>query len=295
VGRVHCRSRSGETLGYGTGFLVSPRLMMTNNHVLDSADRAAHSQIEFDYQIGLDGKPAPSVFFDLAPDDFFLTDEGLDYTLVAVQPRGADGHEVAAYGWNRLYEEEGKVITGECLNIIQHPNGEPKQLALRENRLEDALEAWLHYHTDTAPGSSGSPVFNDQWEVVALHHSGVPRRDEEGQILARDGQVWRRWMGEQRIDWMANEGARVSRIVRHVKDQPLAPEAARLRDEMLDRDPMAELRARARGGGEAAQPAPAPASGAGQAVTVTIPLEVTVRVTPPEGVTADVTVRVGES
>ncbi|MGL4649089.1 MAG: trypsin-like peptidase domain-containing protein, partial [Caldilineaceae bacterium] len=28
------------------------------------------------------------------------------------------------------------------------------------------------YLTDTLPGSSGSPCFNDRWEVVALHHSG---------------------------------------------------------------------------------------------------------------------------
>jgi V8-like Glu-specific endopeptidase len=26
--------------------------------------------------------------------------------------------------------------------------------------------------TDTLPGSSGSPVFNSSWQVVALHHSG---------------------------------------------------------------------------------------------------------------------------
>ena len=65
------------------------------------------------------------------------------------------------------------MIKGEYVNIVQHPNGEPKQLALRENQLVDVLENFLHYQTDTAPGSSGSPVFSDEWEVVALHHSGV--------------------------------------------------------------------------------------------------------------------------
>jgi V8-like Glu-specific endopeptidase len=30
----------------------------------------------------------------------------------------------------------------------------------------------VQYLTDTEPGSSGSPVFNSQWQVVALHHSG---------------------------------------------------------------------------------------------------------------------------
>ena len=81
VGRVHCRNRTGRTVAYGTGFMVSPRLMLTNNHVLDSAEAAAYGQIEFDYQIGLDGKPAASAFVGLSPDEFFLTDRALDYTL----------------------------------------------------------------------------------------------------------------------------------------------------------------------------------------------------------------------
>jgi endonuclease G len=239
VGRVHIRNRTGRTLGYGTGFMVSPRLLMTNNHVLDSAQKASHSQIELNYQFGFDGKPSKSVFFALAPSDFFLTDRTLDYTLVAVEPRLVDGRELGAFGWTRLLEEEGKVMVGEYLNIIQHPNGEPKQLALRENRLTDVLDDWLHYHTDTAPGSSGSPVFNDQWEVVALHHSGVPKRDKDRNILTRDGQVWRREMGEHRIDWIANEGGRISRIVRHVKRQRLDTAARRLRAGMFELDPFA--------------------------------------------------------
>ena len=37
------------------------------------------------------------------------------------------------------------------------------------------------------PGSSGSPVLNMQWELAALHHSGVPSKNEQGQILLRDG------------------------------------------------------------------------------------------------------------
>ncbi|MFC8142403.1 trypsin-like serine peptidase [Streptomyces paradoxus] len=56
---------------------------------------------------------------------------------------------------------------GEFVNIIQHPRGEPKQLSLRDNQIVDALERFLHYESDTREGSSGSPVFNDPWEVVA--------------------------------------------------------------------------------------------------------------------------------
>jgi V8-like Glu-specific endopeptidase len=37
----------------------------------------------------------------------------------------------------------------------------------------------VQYTTDTLPGSSGSPVFNDNWEVVALHHAGGPLKTND--------------------------------------------------------------------------------------------------------------------
>ena len=217
VGRVHVRTPAGRRIGFGTGFLVSPRLLLTNNHVLGSRSEAAPSRIELGYQLDPHGQATPSETFGLDPETFFLTDPTLDYTLVAVRARPA----LEPFGWLRLIEEGGKALVGERVNIIQHPNGEPKQLALRENRIIVELEEFLHYHTDTAPGSSGSPVFNDQWEVIALHHSGVPKRDEQNRILTRDGEVWERTMGEHRIAWLANEGARISRILRHIRQQRL--------------------------------------------------------------------------
>src|SRR5215207_3967938 len=234
VGRVTIRTRTGQTLGYGSGFTVAPRLLITNNHVLDAAEAAAASRVEFNYQEDARGNLLRSVVLNLEPDVFFLTDKHLDFTMVAASERSVDGAELGGFVWLPLIEEQGKVIVGEYVNIIQHPNGEPKQLALRENQLLDLLPDFLHYRTDTAPGSSGSPVFNDQWEVVGLHHSGVPRTNADGEILTRDGLVWREEMGEHRIDWMANEGVRTSRIVQAIRAANLSTEQDRLRRQMLD-------------------------------------------------------------
>ena len=55
------------------------------------------------------------------------------------------------------------------------------------------------------PGSSGSPVFNDQWDVVSLHHSGMPQTNERGEILTVDEQIYREDMGDNKINWIANE------------------------------------------------------------------------------------------
>ncbi|MFN9660527.1 MAG: lipase family protein, partial [Cyanobacteriota bacterium] len=140
-------------------------------------------------------------------------------------------------GWLPLIEYTGKLLVGETVNIIQHPNCEPKQMAIRHNQVVDALELFLHYQTDTDPGSSGAPVFNDQWEVVALHHSGVPKRNDKGEVLTSDGRLWQEWMGEQRIAWLANEGVRVSRLVRHIREQELPPQAEDLRRQLLEAAP----------------------------------------------------------
>ncbi|MCH7497888.1 MAG: trypsin-like peptidase domain-containing protein [Candidatus Marinimicrobia bacterium] len=217
VGRVLIRRR-GRTIGFGTGFLVSPQLMMTNHHVLDTAGSAAESRIEFDFYERRGGQTGPTVLFDLEPENFFLTSKPLDFTLIAVAARAEGGQQRAARGWIPLIAESGKALVGEPVNIIQHPGGAPQQIALRNNQIVDRVEDYLHYVADTEPGSSGSPVFSMQWELAALHHSGVPERDDRGRILLRDQSVWDGSRDSQdRIAWKANEGVRISSIVRAVQ------------------------------------------------------------------------------
>lgn len=274
VGRIHIRDSGGGTLGYGTGFLVSSRLLLTNQHVLPSAAAASRSTVEFNYQENASGAIQASTMVSLAPQELFLSDEQLDYALVAVAPEPG----LAACGWLPLIEDQGKLLVGETVNIIQHPNGEPKQLAIRNNQVVDELELFIHYQTDTDPGSSGSPVFNDQWEVVALHHSGVPKRNPANELLTTDGRVWQEWMGEQRIAWLANEGVRVSRLVRHIRAQALPPAAEPLRQELLGATPPPPLAV-----APATSSASQPAAGAGLTVaagtaTWTIPLQLNLSV-----------------
>lgn len=231
VGRVHVRGPDGTVLGYGTGFLVSPRLLLTNNHVLTDATSAGASRVEFDFQEGIDGRLQTSAFINFDPAAFFTTDKPLDFSLVGLK---GDLRKIAPYGWNGLSSAEGKIIVGEYVTIIQHPSGERKQLALRENQVVDVLDKYLHYQTDTSPGSSGSPVFNDQWEIVALHHSGVPKKDAQGRILARDGRVYTSSMGENQIDWISNEGVRISQILKFLEGLSLSGGQATLRKQVLE-------------------------------------------------------------
>lgn len=233
VGRIQVGAAAGHVVGFGTGFMVSPHLLLTNNHVFSSADEARGSLVEFNFETAPGGTMRRSVLFRFEPESLFVTDAALDYSLVAVAQQASSGEMLSDFGWNPLIAQEGKAIVGEFVNIIQHPGGEPKQLALRENKLVDVLPDFLHYETDTAPGSSGSPVFNDQWEVVALHHSGVPRKDAAGNILAVGGGRWDPSMGEQRVDWIANEGVRVSRILTNLRERQLDAAQDTLRRELV--------------------------------------------------------------
>lgn len=227
VGRVVIRNANGAIVGFGTGFLVAPRILMTNNHVLGSQEEAANSLIEFNFQRKLDGTLERTVSFPLRPQEFFFTDAALDVTVIAVGETSGE-ESLSQFGFLPLLGAEGKVAKTEAVNIIQHPNGEEKQLALRENEVIDLLETFIHYRTDTSPGSSGSPVLNDQWEVVALHHSGVPVRDSSGRIIAVNDQLWSPEMGETRVKWKANEGVRISRIAAFLRTAKLTPEQRNL-------------------------------------------------------------------
>ncbi|GHB77062.1 hypothetical protein GCM10010377_79250 [Streptomyces viridiviolaceus] len=219
VARISVRE-NGRELPLGTGFLVSPRLMMTNHHVLSDAETTRQCFVEFDAQVTVDNAPQPPTRLELDPDAFFVSDERLDFALVLVAP-GPDARPPGeTFGWNRLSAQPGKLIIGEPVNVIGHPMGRLKEIAVRDNMLQVRLDDFLHYRTDTEPGNSGSPVFNDQWEVVALHHSGVPRTDDQGRLLRKDGQVWQPGDGDDAIDWVSNEGVRISSILRYLAQLP---------------------------------------------------------------------------
>jgi endonuclease G, mitochondrial len=220
VCRVHLKDAAGVTVGFGTGFLIGPGVLMTNHHVISGADEARNSLAEFDYEYDAAGDDKPVAAFRLVVDPEPIAYQPLDFCLVGVSPRSIDGkRSLDEFGWLTLNPTPGKAIVGEYLTIIQHPGGERKQVCVRENKLlkYDENGSTLWYQTDTVAGSSGSPVFNQVWDVVALHHSGIPETDAQGHWLAVDGKPWDPSMGENRIQWVANEGVRISTIVEYVR------------------------------------------------------------------------------
>jgi hypothetical protein len=157
-----------QPAGSGSGFLLPGNLLVTNHHVLPSPEIARTATILCNYQKTRDGLDAPTERFSLVPDaphGLFHTSNEHDWTIVRV----ADDAN-ARYGALTLRRKSTK--KDAHVNIIQHPGGGPKQIALYHNLVTYADSNLVQYLTDTLPGSSGSPVFDDDWEVVALHHSG---------------------------------------------------------------------------------------------------------------------------
>ncbi|AVO44429.1 DNA/RNA non-specific endonuclease [Phreatobacter cathodiphilus] len=200
VARVAYRSGRAQ----GSGFLVAPGLFLTNQHVIKDPAHAETLELQFDYEHDDVGGSRKFCRYALDPARCFAFDDvrRLDYCLIAVGPRIDGDRDIGAFGYKALSDAADKHMLGEVANIIQHPAGRMKEIVLRENRLvnrEDTTQV-LHYVADTEPGSSGSPVFNNQWEPIALHHWGGPHLEvqtPDGRLLTRE----------------INEGIRVSAIV----------------------------------------------------------------------------------
>ncbi|WP_327342935.1 trypsin-like peptidase domain-containing protein [Streptomyces europaeiscabiei] len=160
----HIEVRSGAKSWTGTGFLVAKDLLLTNEHVLPAADLLAGTRFLFNYEDDPAGRPRPIEYVE-ASGRLFLSDRTLDFAVVELA--GAPGER-----WGRLDVAGSPPRPTERVNIIQHPGGQPKQIAMQSNFVEYVDEHVIQYVTATLPGSSGSPVLTDDWQVCAIHHAG---------------------------------------------------------------------------------------------------------------------------
>lgn len=223
VGRIVIK-QGADNVGFATGFMVSPSLLLTNWHVFKSKESVNDSVVQFFYELDSKGNPSKDTnTFLLDPEAFYFAHKDLDYCLISVKKMDiSNSKNLSEIGFIRLDPTLGKLGNEdqEKLNIIHHPKGDYKQLSIRENTFTQIQPTTIWYESDTSQGSSGSPVFNDQWQLVALHHMGVPKKDTDGNYLDKDNKiipVVNRQIDVNRIHWIANEGVRISVIVKHIK------------------------------------------------------------------------------
>ena len=137
--RADAVAKLTTALEMGTGFLVSPWLLMTNHHVLDSVETAADTIAWFRYVEDEDGASQPTKVA-LQPERCFVTSpaDDLDFTLVAVAPVD-DKPPSETFGYIALHGGVGKIVKGQSVNVIQHPQGRHREVTLRNNTFSGPL------------------------------------------------------------------------------------------------------------------------------------------------------------
>lgn len=190
--------RSVET-GAGTGFVIpgkalcaklgDPFVLVTNAHVVSEDERlrnkgALHPQEAIVTFAALEGC-APDAEFALGKVLMSSPPEELDVTIAElsepVVPKAA--YPLAPVLPARESESQ--------IRVIGHPSG--RGLSISANKLLDHEDPKIHYRTATEGGSSGSPVFNQDWRLIGLHHAGgemMPKLNgKDGTYEANEG-IW---------------------------------------------------------------------------------------------------------
>jgi V8-like Glu-specific endopeptidase len=149
----------------GSGFMVAPDLVLTNHHVIHSREEAERSRFTFNYELDARRLERKANITTALKGGLLHSNEELDYTVVQIQPP-------SEFEFTPLTLHPIRVKRDSRVSIIQHPGGSYKKISLQNNFVAYSDTRVVQYTTSTEPGSSGSPVFDDDFRVVAIHHAG---------------------------------------------------------------------------------------------------------------------------
>lgn len=202
-----CRIEYPAGKARGTGFLVGPDRVLTNFHVIDpikAGEYSAHKVVlRFDYLVDRDGITVHAGMPHALADEWLIDSspaspldreanpasdpppDHLDYALLKLaetagnEPVGGPTNDPdpPLRGWIQVPDEKYAFAKDSGIYIVQHPDGLPMQVALDTQGVigANATGTRVRYTTTTERGSSGSPCFSPDWELIALHHSGDPQ------------------------------------------------------------------------------------------------------------------------
>ena len=158
------------------------------------------------------------------PEVFFATSPALDCTLfVCDPPKRGKRTPIALHCGAR-----DRVLSDSRTYVVQHPGGRPKVVATRGDAVAAPTETAgalllksgsLLYTSDTAGGSSGSPVFVGDWQLVALHKNAVPKREKKDGKWTRvkkDGTPWNKGDPKEQLAYAFNQGTLIDDIIQWI-------------------------------------------------------------------------------
>ncbi len=160
-----------------TGFLLDDGRFVTCHHVLPTRAVAARAGVIFErYERG---ETAARVICAVDASTF-RTRAAADVTVVGLRAR-----EPLPSGLTAAAQE---VAAGDAVAMVHRPGGGRALVSSRWKRVSLVLRgrAEVRYDLDTHNGSSGAPVFDRAWRVVAVHRDAGPLR-EDGRAFYNHG------------------------------------------------------------------------------------------------------------
>jgi hypothetical protein len=168
--------------------LVSARHVLTPSHVFHAAENLGLIDISFE-QSGEVRKVKSLAWESSADLDSAILE--LDEAVLQAVPISLSGSRLIRFD------------VGDRVVVVGHPLGGALSFSLSESAIVDISDQFLHYRTPTEPGSSGSPVFDVNWDILAFHHAAMMK--EPG--------------------WTVGEGIRASALVAALEQHSSAPAA----------------------------------------------------------------------
>lgn len=111
------------------------------------------------------------------PDDPPPKGDELDFVLVRLARRIGDEPVTATDQERRGWIDASSTVSPHLempLLILQHPRAAPLNLAMDTRAVLRCSSERIRHTVNTEPGSSGSPCFDFDWNLVAVHHYGDP-------------------------------------------------------------------------------------------------------------------------
>ena len=191
VGRlwVKNRDKSDKKRYFGSGFLISKDLMITNHHVVRNSTDALNTEVWLGYKYENEYKKYDCVEFICTSGDV------LDYSVIRLDPPPGETfppvispfHPEAHLHWPKWithfdpmgkfypisllgYSEDYIRENIDSLILVSHPHGGPIKKDCTHSYVKDIDEDTIEYEADSQPGSSGGAVLDYRGNIVALHN-----------------------------------------------------------------------------------------------------------------------------
>jgi V8-like Glu-specific endopeptidase len=168
-----CRVEGMDGRPLGTGFLVTPSIVLTCRHVLpdipDDEIKATDVVCRFGYLTQATGDDGAGRVAHLDPRTPILTSSEvneLDFALLALSEEDVPRAFPLRLGRRTPAPSDG-------VTLLHHPGGKTLKIAITANGVSKvhAERSVLQYVSETSGGSSGSPCLDDEWGLIAVHRA----------------------------------------------------------------------------------------------------------------------------